>query len=296
MKVMITGIRGFLGSALARSFLQDGDTVCGTSSRGEGLTSLLPSEIKITRLALGDEVPTRLFEGIDYVIHCAHDFSPGALERNVEGTRRVFRAAESAGVPLQAFISSYSAAPSSETEYGKAKFELERFFAENAGAVLKPGLVLGPGGLGGRMLNAMRKSWIFPIPSRVRFPYIGLEDFVRTVRKIASTAQAGVHKIFYAEFTSFREVAAAVKLATGRPRFTIMIPVNTISLGLRAAESLLDRLHIRLPVRSDNFKSLEANQLILGGSDGRLLPASQTTLQEVVSAAVRGLDRSLNVT
>lgn len=292
---MITGIRGFLGSALARSFLQDGDTVCGTSSKEGGSTSALPSEIEITRLALGDEVPARLFGGIDYVVHCAHDFSPGALERNVEGTRRIFRAAESAGVPLQAFISSYSATPSSVTEYGKAKFELERFFEENAGAVLKPGLVLGPGGLGGRMLNAMRKSWVFPVPGRVRFPYVGLEDFVRTVRKIASTTQAGVHKIFYSEFTSFKEVAAAVKLATGRPLLTIMIPVNTISSGLGAVEFLLDRLRIRLPVRSDNFKNLEANQLILGGADSGLLRASQTTLQEVVSAAVRELDHAASV-
>jgi nucleoside-diphosphate-sugar epimerase len=290
---MITGIGGFLGSALARSFFQEGDTVCGTSSRGAGPTSGLPSEIKIARLALGDAVSSRIFEEIDYVIHCAHDFSPGAFEQNVEGTRRIFEAAKSSGVPLQAFVSSYSATPSSVTEYGRAKFELERFFEENAGIVLKPGLVLGSGGLGGRMLNIMRKSWIFPIPSGVRFPYVGVKDFVRTVRKIASTSQTGVYKIFYSDLTSFTEIAAAVKMDAGRPLFTIMVPGNAISFGLSAAECLLDRLRIRLPVRSDNFKSLEANQLILGGANCGLLPASRTTLQEVVSAAVRELDHAV---
>jgi nucleoside-diphosphate-sugar epimerase len=290
MRIMITGIRGFLGSALARSFLQEGDTVCGTSSRGAEPTGALPSEIKIARLALGDAVSSRIFEEIDYVIHCAHDFSPGAFEQNVEGTRRIFEAAKSSGVPLQAFVSSYSATPSSVTEYGRAKFELEKFFEENAGVVLKPGLVLGSGGLGGRMLNTMRKSWIFPVPSGVRFPYVGLKDFVRAVRKIASTSQTGVYKIFYSDLTSFTEIAAAVKMDTGRPLLTIMVPVNTISFGLSAAECLLDRLRIRLPARSDSFKSLEANQLILGGANCGLLPASHTTLQEVVSAAVRELD------
>jgi len=295
MRIMITGIRGFLGSALARSFFQEGDMVCGTSSRGTGPSSALPSEIKITRLALGGAVSSCIFEEIDYVIHCAHDFSLGAFKQNVEGTRRIFEAAKSSGVPLQAFVSSYSATPNSVTEYGRAKFELEKFFDENAGIVLKPGLVLGSGGLGGRMLNTMRKSWILPIPSRVRFPYVGVKDFVRTVRNIASSTQTGVYRIFYADFTSFSEVAAAVKMETGRPFFTITVPVNTISFGLSAAECLLDKLRICLPVRSDSFKSLEANQLIRGRANCGLLPTSHMTLQEVVSSALREVTHAASV-
>ena len=107
------------------------------------------------------------------------------------------------------------------------------------------------------------------------------------VRKIALTSQTGVYRIFYSNFTSFTEIAAAVKMDTGRPLFTITVPIDTISFGLSAAECLLDRLRIRLPVRSDSFKSLEANQLILGEANCELLPASHTTLQEVVSAALR---------
>jgi Nucleoside-diphosphate-sugar epimerases len=295
MRIMITGIRGFLGSALARSFLKEGDTVCGTSSRGPRSTSALPSDVTIVRLALGDTVSSRIFKEIDYVIHCAHDFSLGAFEQNVEGTRRIFEAARSSGVPLQAFVSSYSATPNAVTEYGKAKFELERFFEANSAIVLKPGLVLGAGGLGGRMLNVMRKSWIFPIPRGVRFPYVGLEDFVRTVKKIVATSQTGVYKIFYSNFTSFAEIAAAVKMDTGRPWFTITVPVNTIASGLSVAECLLDRLRIRLPVRSDSFKSLEANQAIPSGANCGLLPTPHTTLQEVVSTAVQKLDDALFV-
>jgi nucleoside-diphosphate-sugar epimerase len=111
MRIMITGVRGFLGS-----FFQEGNTVCGTSSSGAGPTDAFPSEIKIARLALGDPVSSRIFEEIDYVIHRAHNFSSGAFEQNVEGTRRIFEAAKSSGVPLQAFVSSYSATPSSVTD------------------------------------------------------------------------------------------------------------------------------------------------------------------------------------
>jgi len=79
---------------------------------------------------------------------------------------------------------------------------------------------------------------------------------------------------------------------TGRPTLTIMVPIRAISFFLSAAEYLLDRLRIHLPVRSDNFKSLDANQLIPGEVNCGLLPTSQTTLLEVVSAAMRELDQA----
>src|SRR5204863_7452157 len=138
MRIMITGIRGFLGSALARSFFEEGNTVCGTSSRGAGPTDVLPSEIKIARLALGDPVSSRIFEEIDYVIHCAHDFSPGAFEQHVEGTRRIFEAGKSSGVHLHATVSSYSATDTYVTEYGRQTFRQERCLQADAAIVLKP--------------------------------------------------------------------------------------------------------------------------------------------------------------
>src|SRR5438105_13040868 len=91
MSIMITAIRGCLGSALARSFFQEGDTVFGTSSKEEGRTDVLPSEIKIARLALGDPVSSRIFEEIDYVIHCAHDFSLVRSNKTSKGQEESLR-------------------------------------------------------------------------------------------------------------------------------------------------------------------------------------------------------------
>ena len=112
MKVLITGIRGFLGSAIAHGFVREGHAVSGTSSRDTDETC--PFRADVSRLKLGDEPPSRLFHGVDCVIHCAHDFSSDAFKRNVEGTKQIFLAAKSGGVSAQVFISSYSAASQSK--------------------------------------------------------------------------------------------------------------------------------------------------------------------------------------
>ena len=104
MKILITGINGFLGSAIAREFLRKGHTISGTSSRDADKS--FPSGPDVSKLKLGEEAPSKLFDGIDRVIHCAHDFSPGAFKRNVEGTKQIFLTAKSAGVPAPSSRSS----------------------------------------------------------------------------------------------------------------------------------------------------------------------------------------------
>jgi nucleoside-diphosphate-sugar epimerase len=292
MNIMITGVTGFLGSALARSFFGEGHVVSGTSSRLPQPGNALPPEITVSRLGLGEPVPPRHFQKIDYVIHCAHDFASGGFDRNVEGTKRVFEAARASGVPCQAFITSYSATRTSQTEYGRVKFALETFFEERGGAVLKPGLVLGSGGLGGSMLQKIKNSWVAPIPHGVTFPYVGTADFVQTVKEIVFSGQRGLHNIFYPDFTTFAEVAIAVRREVGRPFLTIPIPIGAFTRFLVTAEFLLDKMGIRLAVRSDNLKSLSANQSIQRDARGSLLRASSMTLQEIISSALVELDRT----
>lgn len=290
MKVLITGIRGFLGSAIARELIRKGHAVSGTSSRD--LDETFPSGPDVSKLKLGEEAPSKLFDGVDCVIHCAHDFSSDAFERNVEGTKRIFLAAKSAGVIGQVFISSYSATPRSKTRYGQAKFSLERFFLENGGTVLKPGLVLGAGGLGGRLLKTMRNSWIFPMPggSAVTFPYVEINDFVRVVIEVALSGQAGTYNVFYPDFTSFSMLAAAVKRTVGRPILTVPLPIDAIYPIYRLVEALLFRFGTRLPVNAESLISLRDNQLRADEERSTILSRSNATLQEIVSSVMQELD------
>jgi nucleoside-diphosphate-sugar epimerase len=291
MKTLITGIKGFLGSAIARELVREGHAVSGTSSRDADET--FSSGPEVSKLKLGEEAPRKLFDGVACVIHCAHDFSSDAFERNVKGTKQIFLAAKSAGVPGQVFISSYSATPRSKTRYGQAKFTLETFFLKNGGTVLKPGLVLGAGGLGGRLLKTMRNSWIFPMPggSAVTFPYVGINDFVRLVIEVALSGQAGTYNVFYPDFTSFSMLAAAVKRTVGRPFLIVPLPIDAIYPIYRVVESLLFKFGARLPVNAESLISLRDNQLVANEGTSTILSRSKTTLQEIVSSVIQELDR-----
>ena len=167
MRMMITGVTGFLGSALAQHLVSQGHTVLGTSRRARIQVKHLPPEVRIEPLTLGGRISPGFFDDLDCVIHCAHDFSQDGLDRNVRGTKELFHRAKASGTRQQAFVSSYSGSENAVTSYGIAKYQLERFFSDQNSLILKPGLVLGPGGMSGNLLLAAQKWPIFPAPGRV---------------------------------------------------------------------------------------------------------------------------------
>lgn len=288
MNVFITGVRGFLGSALARRFTEKGHLVRGTSSKLPSTCAGRLSDISAQKWSLGEIPDPAFFAGIDRVIHCAHDFTRGANERNISGTKSAFETARSCGVLHQTFISSYSAAPFAPTEYAQIKFELGNFFLSNAAAVIKPGLVLGPGGLGGRILDLARRSWVLPIPSSaLKFPYIGLDDFVESTEEIVTNCRTGEFTLWYHDFTSFPSLMEVVQEEIGRPFVVVPIPGKAVSLGVDVIEFLLNKLHRPSPLAAHSWRNLKANQLISQGDRQSRMPNSTCNLRTVISTALR---------
>src|SRR6185437_10369822 len=124
MRIFITGVSGYLGSSLAQYLTAQGHTISGSSRR-------TPAN------------PDRA----DIVIHAAHDFTRGAMDRNLELTHAAFASAKKCGVKRQIFLSSYSARADAESEYGQTKYRLEQTFLDAGETVLRLGLVIGNGGL-----------------------------------------------------------------------------------------------------------------------------------------------------
>jgi len=147
--------------------------------------------------------------------------------------------------------------------------------------------------LGGRLLKTMRNSWIFPMPggSAVRFPYVGINDFVRLVIEVALSGQIGTYNVFYPDFTSFSMLAAAVKRTVGRPVLTVPLPIGAIYPIYRVVESLLSKFGARLPVNAESLISLRDNQLVANEGTSTILSRSTATLQEIVSSVMQELDR-----
>ena len=114
-KAFVTGGTGFVGSAIARALLQDGAQVRALARPGTARTNLEGLEVDVVggclEASTEDEL-TRLLEGTDELHHVAALYAfwardPAEFDRvNVEGTRRLVRAALRAGVSRIVYTSS----------------------------------------------------------------------------------------------------------------------------------------------------------------------------------------------
>jgi len=124
---------------------------------------------EVVAFRLGDSVDPSLLQGVDALVHCAYDFGPRRWKEidaiNVAGSRKLFTAAQDAGVKSVVLISSISAFTGCRSLYGQAKLQIEDLARYFDAFILRPGLVYGdnPGGMFGRLLAQVRNARFVPI-------------------------------------------------------------------------------------------------------------------------------------
>jgi nucleoside-diphosphate-sugar epimerase len=269
MKIFITAIGGFLGDKLARHFEARGHAVAGSTRR---------------TMELGRPFDATVFEGQDALIHCAHDFAPGAHERNVTGTKAWLETAAALGVKRQIYLSSYSARANAASEYGRTKYEIERMFLDRGHTVLRPGLVAGPRGLFARQRAALLRTPIVPAVGAGLQPIasISLEDFLAATDvalRLAFQGRTGAFNLFYEPMPAYREFVRGIRW--GKPTLFIPIPVP-LAVALTAAAQFL---RVPLPVKPDQIRALVENETMAGHSDLRdLLARGPGKTSDAISA------------
>jgi len=241
MNILITGISGFLGSSLATYWRAVGHTVSGTTHR------------------LGDPPPSRALARQDIVIHCAHDFSPDAEERNREGTLSMLEAAKIAAADRQIYISSYSARPDSPSRYGATKYAIEQEVLARGGVVVRPGLVAGPGGMFAKLAGDLHKRSFTPLvyPDSKTVAVIGLPDLLAACNALIEPHERREWNLFSAPLISSREFVEAVWRARGPTGRIFSVPPWLASVALRVAK----------PALADSLRAQLANQTPVHHSD-----------------------------
>lgn len=240
MKIYITAIGGFLGGALAEHLRGRGHEVTGSTRRV---------------MELGRPFDSTVFEGQDCLVHCAHDFSPGAGERNIEGTKAWMKTAEALGVSRQVFVSSYAARPDAASEYGRVKHEIEKLFVKRGYAVLRPGLVTGAGGLYQRQKAALMRSPIVPMIGGGAQPVatVTLEDFLNAATIVIEKECAGAYNLFYEPMPTYRDFVKQVRAG----QYTTFVPIP-LRLALALAY-VAQALRLRTPVTPGQIRALASN-------------------------------------
>lgn len=256
MKIFITGINGFIGSHLARHLHGKGMEIYGSSRGSEPRDNLASLVSGYHQLFLNRPFDPTVFAGMDAVVHLAHAQGVKEAETiNVQGTRKWYAAAKDAGAKTQLFLTTYSARPGASTEYGRIKYELESFFLQENQPVVRPGLVLGRGGLFDRMARAVQSFPLIPLidGGRHPVPIVSITALCQALESIIKKPAPALFNISQEKMVPMRTLLQEVKKRLSARCLFVPIPSFLPLLVLKTAEAL----HIPLPFKSGSIKALK---------------------------------------
>jgi nucleoside-diphosphate-sugar epimerase len=270
----VTGTSGYIGPRIARRLTNAGWEVRALGRPRSGQKQFEPTE---ARFELGDQIAPQTLAGADALVHLAYDFSLSRwadIERvNVEGSKRLFAAAQEAGVDRIVYLSSIAAFPGARSMYGRAKLACEQTGLSAGAAIVRPGLVWGPDGAAmfGALRHAVERAPLvpLPVPERLRLHLAHEDDLAALVEGILARWPAGAGRVYVAasaETLEFGELLRSLALQAGRhPRF-VRLPWRIVRDALR----LLEAIGARPPFRSDSLLSLVAcdEQPLARATDG----------------------------
>ena len=257
MRILITGASGFIGGHLIRSATSKGFEVLGLSRSRHGNAA---SKCMLF-WSFGHALPPAAKDGIDCAVHLAHDFGgEEGARRTVAGTLALAEELRQAGVSRQLFFSSFSAREHASSLYGRTKFELEcRLGLTKDVVIVRPGLVVGNGGLYGRISKWARRLPVIPLPDggRGEVPVVGVGSLCdKTLKLAAARSPPREANLCERQRKTLRALVLEAASEVGRSPWILPVPSTLLFHGLRLAEAM----HLPLPVNADNLAGFLANQ------------------------------------
>lgn len=281
--VLISGASGLIGGHLAARLAMRGWTVIGTGRRPNPTTGCRHWYVRPFGTSWND-----IFQQhpIGAVVHCAYDPSPESGDNGERATTRWIEEAAEAGVQRQIFLSSISARADSPSRYGREKHRLEGRIAGRGRLVLRPGLVIGPGGLFAAMTRIVHRFPVIPLIAggRNRVYFTGIDALCRIMENcLAAGPVAGAWNVQQPEPTTMRKLLKAVSRSLGVRRVFVPVPYP---LAL-AASTALPGAAARAGVSRENVVGLKQNDVADLHSDYESFGERSEDIETLVNLALR---------
>ncbi|HXN87248.1 MAG TPA: NAD-dependent epimerase/dehydratase family protein [Candidatus Binataceae bacterium] len=258
--IAVTGANGFLGAALCKMLTENGASVRAlvrNPLRHQSLRAI--ASAGVYRFDLASEIDDEsLAPTLDTVIHCAYVIDDRDRERsnhiNLEGTRRLLQRSRQNGVGQFVFISSLAAHQNARSGYGRSKWLLENEIAAGFTTIIKPGTIVGPGGVFQRLRGVIRKAPLLPVfYARHRVQTIYIEDLCEAILQSLIRRTPGRLVLAEPDGVSMREFYRGVARLEGKLTPMLSFPGDLALMLAKTAETL----SLPTPVSSDNLLGIK---------------------------------------
>ncbi|MGM9845151.1 MAG: NAD-dependent epimerase/dehydratase family protein [Muribaculaceae bacterium] len=265
--VLITGIRGFVGSHLSSYLAAAGHEVIGVSRRPDPARGIFS----------WDDMRHDRLPRIDAIIHAAaiaHDTDGKIPEEhyqkvNVGLTRLTYDYfCSHASVGTYIFVSSIAATQASMRDaYGRSKASAEQYIADNSErsrdrrvVVLRPAMIYGEGNKGNLPLlfNVLRRGLPWPLGAfKNTHSFVYIDNFCHVVsRMIERREVAGTFAVADDTPISTTRIVTLAAEATGRKARLWHIPKPMVITAAKIGDAL------RLPLNSRRLGKLSCNLIV----------------------------------
>lgn len=290
--VLVTGATGMLGQALCRHLDRLGYEVRALVRRPQDWSHTgAMTDIRPFRFELGGELDESAFEDQPAaLIHCAWamrgPIRTGAAVDNLVAFEALRGMAHRRRCRRFVFISSLSAHAGALSEYGRDKLKAEQELDLEKDLVVRPGLIIGRGGLFGRLRAQIRRRPLVPLfyGGRQEIQHIALDDVCTGIGHALAGDLVGRIDIAHPEATGIRAFYSAVAASVGCSCRFIRLPGSLILSLLRGFErqSLLT-----LSVTSENLLGLKAMRVFDTGPSLQRLDLDPLDLYAALARAAR---------
>jgi len=246
VRVAVSGATGFVGSAIARELTRRGNRVVALTRREPPGPAM-----EWRRYDLREAPDSGLLAGVDAVVHCAYDET--APLDDVEALDALLELARAAGARF-VFVSSLASSGSAHSTYGLAKHRAESRLDLARDLVVRPGLVVGDGGLFENLASTIRRWGLAPVFDGGRQPVyvIGVGQLAVAVAALATRGKAGLYVLASPEPIALADLYRLIAARAGVQLRLVPVPYG-VAL---AAVACLERLGIRLPVSSESLRGI----------------------------------------
>jgi NADH dehydrogenase len=265
MRVFIFGINSFVGRGIAKYLINEGVEVGGTYRRNP---PDLGASIFLLKYEIGATINVEFLKAYNWIIHCAFDFSE--KNSNVSGIQKLLENIAQYSQARHIFISSLSANEFAISSYGRSKYELEKTFERSGHYVVRPGLVIGPGGIFDKIYKTIKKSPILPVIGSGAAPifFIGADRLISCILRIIQTVpKQKVFNLCSEKPTNQIALAKAIKQYNRGIFCFVKLPISFFEIAIKLCEFI----GISPPISRENLAGYKVNTNLNYHSDIRVL-------------------------